>query len=242
MIGYKLQMKLYHTIVFIISQLIIQSIYAQELQSVEVNFFREIKKNKSIEVTEGTFIHDRTDLFNAISLSTPIKQTINFENNNLIIYYPDKKEAIKIKSNSSVSLSFFYMYINLLEKDIGLEEKGFILFDSYINGNELTTYWKRLGKKKKTDVIIILKYINNDVHSVQIKSKNNSLISHSFYKDYITTNGIRFPGVIQNEFYTSSDTTIETITYNNVNINQKLSVVMSKYLIPPETIIIDAEW
>ncbi len=216
------------------------NVQSQVYKTLEVEFTRIFKDNKSENVVKGYLYYDG---FKYISITTePLKQWMIFNNNELLIYYPDEKKAINIKSEYPVNLPFFQTFIGLNDDNFGLAKLGYTISKNEMQGDSLFVHWQPPQNAQKVlgEFILILK--SNRIVRIDSKSPRGNLIGQTCYGNYLKHGKRSFPLEIKSILYADDNITTESIIYNNPVFDVVLPAEISQFTLPAGTAVKEVEW
>lgn len=154
------------------------------------------------------------------------------EGNEILIYYPDSRQAFKIKSQTPSVIPFFEAFIGVIKEDYGLGELGYKFSHYDKKGNILISYWKPERKFSKIIGECILAYRENKLIFLEIKNPDNQTFSRIEYANHIKYGNIYFPLEILTTKKKGSAISIERVIYKNPVFNSPLPPEVVNFKIP----------
>ena len=143
------------------------------------------------EVTKGQIYYDQKNI--TLEVIEPIIQWVVLSDNQTLIYYPEEKSALKIKSKSPALLPFFYAFIGIIKSDFGLSEIGFKLKITELHGDTLFTFWSPAENLKDAKLTQILIIHNDKIIGTKLIDQKENILSESQFKDHYSYGGFYFP-------------------------------------------------
>lgn len=173
----------------------------------------------------------------------PFTQQIKIDTTGMLIFYPDKKLAIKINTRNSITLSFLTPFLASLRNDYCLPDLGYQMKDYYLKADTLSTEWHP-SKERKSDLgTTIIKSISNKVVQVVV-----SLPDHQpsqilrFYTHTLINDTFWFPESLSIVSGTPQDRRIEKIKLDHISIDRALPDTITSFILPDDTVIKEYSW
>lgn len=225
-------------ILFVI--LITTTVNSQIFKTVSVEFIRTIRQNDTKELLKGN-IYFTGEKFILITKS-PLIQWMIIKNSNMLIYYPNEKKAIKIKSQNPISLPFFQSFLGLVEDNLGLSKLGYTISKNELHQDTLFVHWKppKNAEKMLGEYILALK--DNKIILTILKSPNGKTITQTTYKKYTNYGDQYFPLEINSITYLESNVTIESINYINPVFNKTIPKEITNFNLPKNVVVKEVQW
>ena len=190
------------------------------------SFKKVYKTRNSTEVIVGNFYRP---LYGAMSfvVDTPVHQIITFRQDTMIVYYPDRKIAFKIRSvEDAIQRSGFGG--NLKESIKALKKGGYIFLKKKIEGDTIYSYWTH--SKLKTTVLVVYDR-NNRVYTVRVENEKGKLLYETQADGYVSINDTTFfPTNLRT--ITPRDTEIFVFSHVSLIKPDSLPVFLKKPVIP----------
>jgi len=210
------------------------------LTTISGDFIKETTHGyKMAEEISGKFYYAGSDKFLLYFTQQPVKQFFTFNNDTLILYYPEDKIAFKIKLNYPLfnirnKLSFF------LDKELNFTNLGFLFVNKASIADTSYTYWVPKNDKIGIKVIIIGK-IENNISSIEIKDAQNQS-TKVLYNKYIKFKSLFLPTDVKIIEFWKNDTITEHYRYQNLQFNSELPDSIRNFTIPKGTKIKTVIW
>ncbi len=130
----------------------------------------------------------------SVQIFSPLTQWMFLKENELLIYYPNRKLAFKIKSASVMQIPFFSAFLYSVMEDFGLREKGFVLAKEEEGEEGRISLWK----KEKEGVLPQLKFVKlyfkgGKMIRVELLGDSEEIISRMFFSKHREFFGLYFP-------------------------------------------------
>jgi len=218
------------------------AIPSQFLRTIQVEFERQYSERGIKETVKGNIYYQAPERVTVI-VTYPLKQWMIFEDTRLTIYYPNNKRAFQINTQSPISLPFFDAFIGVVKTDYGLTDIGYALCDYKTRGDTLFTYWS--PPKKKTSRALgefTLAYVSNKIVYAELKKRNGTIISKSFYKNHVQYGTTFFPLEIYTIRYMEKDSTFEKIVYTDPQFDRPLPPEVTNFRVPANIDIEKISW
>ncbi len=152
--------------------------------------FVKIYKSKSErEVVKGEFYKPLSGAMSFI-VDSPLTQIITFNEDTMIVYYPHRKLAFKIKSIENVYQKTGLGW-DLGEFIESLKRRGYIFLKKVIENDTIYSYWTH---EKLGTTLLIVYDRENRIYKVEVKDDNGKELYRIEGASYIKVkNGLYFP-------------------------------------------------
>jgi hypothetical protein len=217
------------------------TVYGLNINNSRVEFTRDFKQKNIEEKIEGLLYYQFPEKV-IVFIHKPICQWMSFENNWILIYYPEDSIAFKFVSPYPVSFSFFETFLNVTKEDFGVCSRGYSLLSHEIKKDTLITYWKppkglseRIGDLK-------LVFVANRIVSSELKKITGEPLLKTSYSDHFNYGEYYFPLGISSMLFSDTDTLFEKISYRNPIFNDSLPEDVINFEIPEGIKIEEIEW
>jgi len=226
------------TLIFLVNFSIIA--YGQVFSTIEVEFIKSTNKNNSEEVIKGHIYFNIDRLI--VLTKEPLVQWMIIENDVMLIYYPNKDEAIKIKSQNPVNLPFLQTFLDLDQETVGLSKLGYLIDGNKMHGDTLSIYWNPPENAKKILGTYVQSFIDDKIIKTIIFDPNGMIIMQTTYNEFIFYHSQYFPLDIVMNSYSDSGNSSERIEYSNPVFNQPLPEDITNFVLPENVEVKEIEW
>ncbi len=228
------------TIIILLS--VITDISGKEIQSLIIDFKRELIEPNNRELTSGTIYYLSPHTITVI-VKTPIHQWMIFGEKKLEIYYPDNEKAFRFKSDIPFQLPFFQSFLGVVKKDYGLSHLGYVLIQRTQDGDTITTIWKPPKKLAKVLGDFTLVHAEDRIILVTSKTPDGSPGTRTSFNAHFKYENTYFPLKISSTTSRSdSDSTAELISFDKPQFNCALPETVIYFTIPPDVAVEEIEW
>jgi len=215
-------------------------LYATPFKTITVGFTREIRHKNLIEIVKGNMYYEFAGKL-MLKINDPVKQWMIFNDDkeDLIVYYPDKKKAFKIKSENPISVPLFQSFIVFISEDFGLSEVGYKMTSHEFKGDTLFSHWLPPDKMSNVLGTFTLGVYNKKTVFTELKNPDETIIMKSRYGDHILWNGGNLPSKVFTIRYADGDSIIEKIEYSNPQFDIPIS---EEFNLPSDISVKEIEW
>ena len=220
--------------------IIVNKPYGQAFKTVSIDFTRTIEKENEHEIVTGKLFSD--GIKQTVIISKPLNQWMILKKNNVLIYYPDTRRAIRLKSKTNTSLGFFQAFIGVTKEDYGLSEMGYVMEKSEIRSDTLVTYWLPPEKAEKYLGEFILAYANDRIVYTDVKNADGQTIAYTTYNNFYLHRATYFPLHITTHLSNNNLDTYEEIEFFNPSFNQPLPLNVINFTLPDGVLIEEKQW
>ncbi len=215
--------------------------YATIIKTATIDFTRTIRQRDTEETIEGTFYY-RSPKRILASIKKPINQWMSFENNTVLIYYPEDSVAFKLISPYKVSFSFFESFLNAMKDDFGVCDRGYSLEHHETKNDTLITYWNPPQILSKTIGQLKLTHMKNKITASELTNKSGNPLLKATFNNHFNYGTYYFPQEINTVLFTEEDTIFEKITYKNAIFNNYIPKEIANFKIPEGIEIEEIHW
>lgn len=214
--------------------------YSQVFKTISIEFNRIVKEKDSEDNVKGHIYYDLNK--SIIITEKPINQWMILENNVLLIYYPDDRQAIRIKSQNPVSMPFSQFLYGLFDNNLGLIKLGYTISKNELHHDTLSVHWKppKDMEKKVGEFVIALK--EKKIISTEMKDTDRKTIIYTRYDNHIEYCKQFFPLKITSNISSESGPTTEIILFDKPVFNKPLPENILNFKLPDNLIVKEVEW
>jgi outer membrane lipoprotein-sorting protein len=217
------------------------TVYALAINNLRVEFTRNFKRKDIEETIEGILYYRFPEKVLAY-IYKPIKQWMSFENNEILIYYPEDSIAFKFISPYPVSFSFFETFLNVMKEDFGVCSRGYSLLNHEIKKDTLITYWKPPKEISEKIGELKLVFVDNTIISSELEKTTGEILLKTSYSEHFDYGEYHFPLEISSSLFTDTDTVLEKISFKNPAFNDSLPQEVAKFKIPEGIEVEEIRW
>ncbi len=217
------------------------SMYAGPIQTLMINFERELVEIDNREEASGTIYYLSPAKLSVI-VEKPIKQWMVFGEKKLEIYYPDEQKAFRFTSEYPFQLSFFQAFIGVLNEDYGLSDLGYVLVQRLANADTITTIWKPPKALAKALGEFTLVHEKDRIIRAESKKTDGFVTSRCLFSNHFEYKAAFFPLTITTTRFFESDSSIERIAFSKPEFNCELPQNIIYFTIPSNADIEETEW
>lgn len=202
------------------------------------DFIKETKQGHGeVEVVSGKFYWTTNGLL-LFSVLKPVEQIFTFHSDTLILFYPKKNLAFKIKSYNPVFTIPSYAPF-MYSGRIDLTQFGFMFVKKKKTLDTLYSYW--VPKDRGIIETIVVGEVSNRLISIEIKAKRNQF-AKVIYGQFIAYKNFNVPTEIYSIQSFGVDTLIEHYRYQNLQFNVQLPDSIVHFSIPEGCQIKEIMW
>lgn len=214
-------------------------VFPQNLTSLQVDFERQTRKRGTDETVRGTIYYESAGKCVAV-VRDPIDQRLIITDTELVVYYPAERKGFRFHSPTAAALPFFQAFLWSLKEDYGLTEIGYALAGYQVRGDTVTSVWSpppvRSGSKFE------LTYIADRIAGAELRDGSGAVVARSLFRDHVRFGNAYLPLGITTTTYDRSDSTIETVAFQNPQFNLPLPGAILDYRIPDDAVMTDIAW
>ena len=217
-------------------------VVADTLKTFIANFHREYTKKGEKENLEGEVFYDFVLKKLYILLQMPVKQWMILQGFETIIYYPDEKQAFRLKSKIDAVMPFFQAFIGCMQEDFGLSSLGYSLANYVRKGHVLTSNWNPPPRFAKLLGKAILVYDSRRLIRVEYRNPSGHIMREGTFGQHIQYGGYFFPLEISIISKSPAEPELEKILYLNPILNAPFPKKIKEFNIPASVTVKEIEW
>ena len=232
-------------ITFLLILFLTQSVDAAPLQTLSLDFKRELTENGTTERIEGTLHYDLKSSRVVVEVTKPLKQIMIVKGKVLEIYYPEQKQAFRFISEGQVPLPFIESILQATQAEYGLTAlMGYTLSKHEVVDKVLYTYWKPPEKDKETLGPVILGMHEDRLISAEVKNPAGYIVARTLYKEHKEIGSSYIPMQVTARTYGEESKVLrhEKILYNNPKVNVKPINPLFNFTIPASVEVKEMKW
>ena len=210
--------------------------------TINISFIRTIEQNEKKETFRGDIYYYNQNKI-TVKIIEPVLQWVILTGNLTLIYYPEEKRGLHIKSQSPPILPFFQAFIAVTKSDFGFSEIGFKLDKNELRQDTLFTYWILPEKIEEKKIIYILKVYQEKIIGTKLLDQKGNIISELKLSDHLFHGGFYFPLKMDLKQYQPDHTVIhENIVYTQPVFDQPFPEEVVHFTIPKNIEMKGIEW
>lgn len=232
------------TILFLPTFLLCTSLHAAPLETLSLDFTRELTENDKTEIIAGTLHYDVNAARVVVEVTQPLKQTMVAQEEVLEIYYPVENQAFRFIAKGRIPLPFVESILQSTQAEYGLTAVGYSLDQHEIADDLLYTYWAPPKKAKDKLGTIILGSRDSKLISAEVKTPDDKLSAQSFYRKHAKLGDSHIPMEVVSSLYGPNSVVLEheRIVYSNPQPNSQPSPPILQFEIPKSAKVKEIKW
>ena len=240
----KMPKKRHFIITLLLIGLLLQTVHAALLQTLSLDFTRELTENGETEHIAGTLHYDVKTARVVVDVTKPLKQVMIVKDKMLEIYYPEQKQAFRFISEGRIPLPFVESIVQSTQAEYGLTAIGYSLDKHDVIDKVLYTHWKPPEKAKDTLGIVILGMRDDRLISAEIKNPAGYIVGKSRYQDHKRIGINYIPMTVTSSMYSDKSEVLqhERIVYNNPQVNLETPNPILNFTIPKSVEVKEIKW
>ena len=234
---------------FIITLLLVvllhQTVHAAPLQTLSLDFKRELTENGTTEHIAGTLHYDLKSSRVVVEVTKPLKQIMVVKGKILEIYYPEQKQAFRFISEGPIPLPFIESILQATQAEYGLTDlMGYTLDKHEVVDKVLYTYWKPPEKDRETLGPVILGMREDRLISAEVKNPAGHIVARTLYKAHKEIGSSYIPMQVTASTYGEKSEVLrhEKILYSNPRANVKPINPIFNFTIPASVAVKEMKW
>lgn len=232
------------TILFLPTFLLCTSLHAAPLETLSLDFTRELTENDKTEIIAGTLHYDVNAARVVVEVTQPLKQIMVVQDKMLEIYYPLENQAFRFIAKGRIPLPFVESILQSTQAEYGLTATGYSLNRHEIADDVLYTYWTPPEKAKDKLGIIILGSRDSKLISAEVKTPDDKLSAQSFYRKHAKLGDSYIPMEVVSSLYRPNSEVLEYehVIYSNPQLNAQPPAPIFQFEIPKSVKVKEIKW
>ncbi len=206
---------------------------AQDMKGIQAGFFHILDDGRSIDSASGEIFIVFPSLTH-IHITRPVNQIMRISTDEMIIYYPDTKEAFVYENPSPLSTAWL---LNLGKGTIENTFEGMKLklLNQYTIANQQISIWEK--PKKKKEPLLRIKVIKEDglLKQLVFFNENGETLAVNKYENYEQiADTFYIPTHIESITHTSDGVSRELIKLKSPRALERIPEGIIDFTIPPD--------
>ena len=233
-----------YPIVFLWVFLIGNLLYAVPLQTLSLDFTRELTEGEKTEHIVGSLHYDAKAARVVVEITEPLKQIMVVKDKVLEIYYPVEKQAFRFISEGRIPLPFVESIVQSTQAEHGLTAIGYSLEKHDIVNGVLYSYWSPPKKAKDKLGTVILGMQDDRLISAEVKNPRGHIVARSHYQNHSKVGMNFIPMMITSNTYGEKSEVLqhERVVYSNPQINAEPQNPILNFTIPESVEVKKIKW
>jgi len=232
------------SIIFLLSFLHVGVLQAVPLQTLSLDFTRELTENDKTEQIAGTLHYDAKAARVVVEINEPLKQIMVVKDKALEIYYPIEKQAFRFISEGRIPLPFVESIVQSTQVEHGLTAMGYSLEKHDIVNDVLYSYWSPPKEAKDQLGTIILGMQDDRLISAEVKNPKGHIIARSHYQNHSRIGMNYVPMKVTSNTYGEKSEVLqhEQVVYSNPQVNADPQNPILNFTIPESVEVKEIKW
>ena len=232
------------TVPLLLTSLLCTTLDAAPLETLSLDFTRELTENNKTERTAGTLHYDVKAARVVVEVTEPLKQIMVVQNEVLEIYYPVENQAFRFITKGRIPLPFVESIIQSTQAEHGLTAIGYSFDRHEIMDDVLYTHWTPPKKVKDKLGTIILGSWAGKLTSAETKTPDDQLAAKSFYRNHTKFGDSYIPMEVTSRLYGPKSEVLEHehVVYSNPQLNPQPPPLILQFEIPKSVKVKEVNW
>lgn len=219
-------------------------LHAVPLQTLSLNFTRELTENDKTEHIAGTLHYDTKATRVVVEVTEPLKQIMVVQDKALEIYYPVEKQAFRFISEGRIPLPFVESIVQSTQAEHGLTAIGYSLEKHDVVDKVLYSYWSPPKKAKDQLGTVILGMQDDKLISAEVKNSKGHIIARSHYQNHSRLGVNYVPMMVTSSTYGEKSEVLqrEQVVYSNPLVNTDPRNPILNFAIPESVEVKEIKW
>ncbi|MCX6137465.1 MAG: hypothetical protein NTV54_08235 [Ignavibacteriales bacterium] len=212
-------------------------------ETMSVRFERElISELGERDVSKGTIFYRQSDAELVVRVTYPISQVMVIVGKTLLLYYPDQKSALEIKSSIPLSLPFVATMVAPYRANYGLTEMGFQLSKTERRGDTLASMWNAPAKGQ--GVVGNFKLVEFKRRLVLAESfkPDGQIATKALFSNYRKIGNSNIALEVVTTGFKANGIEIEKLNFQDPHFNEPIPDSIMNFHIPPGTPVKHVQW
>ena len=207
----------------------------------EADLLRVSSGSGGREEQSGRLSFDASEGRLVIEIAKPLHQWAVLKGNELLLYYPDSRQALRITSKTPASMPFFGVVWNCFKEDFGLAAQGYRMTRHEKKAQRLLSMWAPPASLARLVGEAVLEHEGPRLIRVEHKTARGNMLSLALFSQHTTVAGAAFPLEVSIAYGSRQGVTQETVVFRNPRFNAPLSDGMKNFAVPAGVTIKDVQ-
>ena len=228
----------------LLTSLLCTALYAASLNTLSLDFTRELTENDKKETITGTLHYDVKAARVVVEVTEPLKQIMIVQEEVLEIYYPIENQAFRFIAKGRLPLPFVESILQSTQSEYGLTAIGYSLDKHEIADDVLYTYWTPPEKAKDKLGAVILGSRAGRLISTEVKTPEGKLNAKSYYRNHTKLGDNYIPMEVTSSLYGPESEILEHehVVYRNPQLNPQPPPPILQFEIPVSAKVKETKW
>lgn len=208
----------------------------------QADLVRDASAGSKSERLEGRVFFDSASDTLRIQVQSPISQWVTVHGKEMLLYYPERRQAYRVLFKGDAAMPFFRIIWNCFKEDFGLRQQGFAMARYDRNGTSLKSMWTPPGALARLIREAILEYEGNRLTRVEYTTARGNLLSRAVFSQHVPVSGYHFPLHVAIRYGSAQGMTDEVAVYSNPRFNAPLPAEVVNMKIPPGVEVKELVW
>lgn len=197
-----------------------------ESKTLEKGYYYKLSANIYYRAAEGKMLTHVTYPDELVTMTNKVGE--------IKIYNPkDNTVAVQRDANFSTKENWLYYFLSMGSNDMGLEIRGFALYDTRFEDGLMITQW--LPPPSLKNVLSKVELVHRDFKPLYIgyEKPEGGFLRKVYFTKYQPLENMNLPQKITEIlFFDGKDSVITTTTFSEIQLNEKVSGQYSNFTIP----------
>jgi hypothetical protein len=208
----------------------------QNINRFHAVFQRNIDKYGKSDSTAGEVYYTPQKII--LKITEPINQWIEVHQNETVLYYPDQRKGILLKSQEESFVNFINTFLASALEDYNLSNQDFSLYKNEFKGDTLYSYWK----SGVTQIYFTLIHFEDRLVKVESRDEENNFITSVSFMDHIQFERRFYPTRMDFMQEYKGNKTVEWVTLSEIIFNKSFPEEINNFTIPQEVELKVIDW
>lgn len=217
-------------------------VVADQLRTFQASFVRDYVAGKRKEQSSGNIYFDSAAQKLVLEVTAPVHQWLILHGNEILLYYPEARQAFRLSSRSDAAMPFFQVILNGFKEDFGLAEQGYSVSSHDTRGGALSATWTPSKKLSKALGPAVLNYENNRLVRVEYKTARGNLLTRVLFGNPTAVKGYSFPLDVSISYGSPNGVAEERVIYANALFDLPIPASVKGLAVPAGIAVKDIVW
>lgn len=215
---------------------------AAAVATFQANLVRESSLGSRPERISGRIFFDAASEKLLIEVQAPVHQWVIVQGSEMLLYYPEAKQAFRVVSKSDAFMPFFRVIWNCFKEDFDLPRQGYTMVRHQKKGNALLSTWSPPSQLSRVVGEATLEYSDSKLTRVEHKTARGNLLSRAVFGQHVPVSGYSFPLEVTISYGSKQGVTEERVIYSEPRFDLPLPADIVNFKIPDGISVKDVVW
>jgi outer membrane lipoprotein-sorting protein len=214
---------------------------AEAVVRLKVDFVQHTEQATGDSAVEGTLYFSAPGRV-MLEISMPVHQITVFQEDTLLVYYPEERRAFRFVSRNMLFVPFAESFLGVLKQDFGLAEAGFEIAGRGEAAGTLVLRWAPPKALRRRIGEVRTGHRDGRPWRIEVFDPAGRLLTQVTYAGFVTVDGLPVPTDIAVLEQQGKDRVVSSYEYRQPEVNGAFPESISGFRIPADVEVREMQW